>query len=108
MPQYHNQSLKCSFISTYNKVPEKNKSTYEEEITHTQKEYLQDLWAINIHIESVHYIGSPKKDKKPITSQTTTPLSFQGIKDKENSLRLLRTERKEAPKSKNMLETRSH
>lgn len=100
MPQYHNQSL-IKFLKrikahTRKKLQKKKK-----------KEYLQDLRAINIHIESVHYIGSPKKEKKPITSQTT-PLSFQGIKDKENSLRLLRTERKEAPKSKNMLETRSH
>lgn len=37
MPQYHNQSLKCSFISTYNKAPEKDKSAYEEEITKKKK-----------------------------------------------------------------------
>ena len=40
-----------------------------------KKEHSQDLRDINIHIESVHYIGSPKKEKKPITSQTTTPFS---------------------------------
>lgn len=74
MPQYHNQSLKCSFISTYNKALKKDKSASEEEIT-KKKKYLQDLRDINIHIESVHYIGSPKKEKKPITSQTTTPFS---------------------------------
>ena len=37
MPQYHNQSLKCSLISTYNKAPEKDKSAYEEEITKKKK-----------------------------------------------------------------------
>ena len=75
MPQYHNQSLKCSLISTYNKAPEKDKSAYEEEITKKKKKYLQDLRDINIHTESVHYIGNPKKEKKPITSQTPPPFS---------------------------------